>query len=279
MEIANSMDVVRHMQTRVKKMSAMPHNFYQMLDLEYDADLAQIKRAIHFYRKRDKQGQYTSALDQIERVLTDPYKRAQYDKELNMQDTVLTQPRPHHFQNDDFLDIGSEQFFNESEKSFRKKTGQEKKNKVLYGSSLDLKYKAQKAELSVQKSALLTAIPAVMIVIALWATVPTYWGAQAKAQTAQAIDALEVAKEQVLDSIRVNHVFPQSMNFAAQNDAVHSIRLEGDQLVLTFNSQAVDVLRNTSITYTAVPKPNMPLQWWCEPSPGFPAKYRPSTCY
>lgn len=268
---------------------AVVHSYYRILGIAGNADLHMISRAISDLRQRDLDGNYSATLNTIEKVLTDPDQRRQYDDSIGLspeeradyqaqkknvlqsqtQKKTTAVPAAN---NIPFLDI--------SEKDMQLQQAQAKFDSVNTEQSyedVELKYPKSFP----LKQILLFILLGGLIIAGVMFSKPLYVEYQTHKQAEAALDDLFAARDSVMQYIRTNKLFPQNSipNFVPAAD-FYDIRLMPDQRIqLIFNGTAMKRLRGGSYSLKPYEIPNAGLDWQCTTDTLFPVEYKPARCF
>ncbi|SUO93955.1 pilin [Suttonella ornithocola] len=261
------------------------HNYYHILGLTPRATMRQIIDAIEKIRNLDRQGDYTMILSQIEQELTNPRRRAAYDKAngFNKDDYENSELPVVSPIKDVFVDI-DESFYSDPKSSLFQLENLKNIQEELQNNS------ALKHEPSKLKSALSTNFKYLILFILLIAigflamqfsqSVMDYYNGRKSVE--QAMVSLTDAQKTVENYIRNNGYFPETLNIPTGNDEPYQITVNGkndkNQIILEFNHNAVSPLRNHALTETLITRPNF-TGWQCDPSKDFPERYKPKKCF
>ena len=268
---------------------AVTHNYYRILNVKTTAGMQEILQALNLIRQKDTEGKYASTLQKIEETLSDPEKRGKYDDELGI-DGALRGDYYVSFQikgeennkSQGFLDVSD----GTAEQAFRKAQRAQKLREQQMTQELEEWEKSIASRgriLSMGRSFVFLGILAGTLLVAFFAAKPFYDGDQAKKQADAAYGELDKASKSIMDYIRANNIFPDTVPSYSRDGDYYDIsvrpnekKIEGSVLELTFNEKAYADLRESKLTFELYQIPNGILDWRCRAQ--IPASFAPVRC-
>ena len=259
---------------------AATHNYYRILGIKTTAGVQEIKQAIGNLRQKDTAGNYTATLNTIEATLSDPQKRAAYDDELGLDaalrgDYYVAIKSREEPKKQTFVDVSGREYG--SEQALRNAQKARYNQMTLELEEWEKSVATRTRFLSMGRSMVFLIMLALALLIGFFSGKPFYDDYQAQKQAEAAYVELTKAGKSVMDYMRANQTFPDTVpSFAREGDYYDIKIVPENSIELRFNQNAQDGLQDSSILFELYQIPNGALDWRCRAR--VPTKYIPVRC-
>jgi hypothetical protein len=256
------------------------HNYYRILGIKTTAGIQEINQAIAALRQKDAAGNYSATINTIAATLSEPQKRAAYDDELGLDaalrgDYYVAIQAKEEPKKQTFVDVSGKEYG--SEQALRNAQKARYNQMTLELEEWEKSVATRTRFLSMGRSLVFLFMLALALLIGFFSGKPFYDDYRAEKQAEAAYVELTKAGKSVMDYMRANQTFPDTVpSFAREGDYYDMKIVPENSIELRFNQNAQDGLQDSSILFELYQIPNGALDWRCRAR--VPTKYIPARC-